>query len=129
MDTANELRIPIELMKDKQTLTRVLQYLRLYEKLLEGKTVSSTEGFRNKFKHYILGYLLVQHTEICDKCGAPMALEKTDDKGTVVAFSVEGKLSHPKKTNSAIFRNAKMDFKWLYFKCPKCGWGHVRPDR
>jgi len=128
MHTANEWGIPIELMKDKETLSGVIEFLKIYEKILAGKTVPSRKGFQNKFKYYILGYAQVQKTHICEKCSTPMVLEKTDDTGTVVAVHVKGKFSHPEKVTTGIFRNAKMGFNWLYFTCPKCGWGYCGTD-
>ena len=52
-----------------------------------------------------------------------MVFDHTDDKGTIVAISVKGKFSHPERVDTAIFRNAKMDFLWVHFNCSKCGWG------
>ena len=60
----------------------------------------------------------------CEKCGSQMVFERTDDKGTVVSVHVKGKLSNPEGIDTTISRDVKMDgFVWVYFKCPKCGWG------
>ncbi len=97
-----------------------IQYLSIHKKIIEGKTVSSSAGLRNKIKHYLFGYPLVQRTYLCEKCGTPMALEKTDDKGTQLQASSRG---------VQVRQNMKMPFNWLYFTCPKCGWGRVTTDQ
>ena len=120
MKTAKELHLPLELVKDKETIDMLIEFLSIHRRIIEGKTVSSKQGIRNKFKFYFLHYPLVERTYLCEKCKTPMVLEKTDDLGTEVKFSTVG---------SQIIRDAKMPFKWLYFTCPKCGWGRVTTDQ
>ncbi len=131
LKTAKELNIPLELLKDKDTVVMVIQYLSIHKKIIEGKTVPSSDGIRNKIKHYLLGYPLIQRTFLCKKCGTPMVLEKTDDKGTVIHLLGHQIVvpNNPLELNGyQIQRDVTMSFNWLYFTCPKCGWGRVTTD-
>lgn len=114
------MKVPIELMENVETVDQLISFLKIHRKILKGKTVTSTKGFVNKFKFYVLGYVASQKTHICEKCGSIMILDEISNKGTVVKASSRG---------TEIRRNATMDFKWLYFKCQKCGWRLCTTDR
>lgn len=58
----------------------------------------------------------------CSECGSELIFDHTSNRGTTVEFRADN-LPNPRKVSQRIIRNAKMSFLWVYFKCPKCGWG------
>jgi hypothetical protein len=110
--TTREMKIPIELLETSENIDQLIVYLKITKKLLQGKAVTSEQGLGNKIKHYLLGYLLVEKTAICEKCSSIMILEDTTN-----GFKLDGK-----KFSMKFVTHGNEKSRYRYFRCPKCGW-------